>query len=261
MPPRDVFKAYKVTNRLNGRAYIGITRRTLRERWNSHTTWARGGRKGVLADAIREHGETAFVMEHLASAKTWEDLCAVELALICQERTLVWDGGYNVTQGGEGASLRLPGVSERRLAALKAKVCGVPKSPEHRAKLALAHVGLVASPETRAKMSAAGKGRPHSPEHVARQALANLGQKRSAETRAKVSAARTGQKASAETRAKLSAQRKGRKLNLSPEQRAARSMAHTGLRRSAETQAKLSAIRRAWWAAKRTSSEQGRLEL
>lgn len=259
MSQRDVFKAYKVTNRLNGRAYIGITRREIRERWGHHISWAKGGRKGVLADAIRECGQDVFSLEHLASALSWDDLCSLEQVLIAQECTLVWDGGYNVTEGGEGSRGYLKSEAERQ--AISAKLLGVPKSPEHRAKLALAKTGQRISPEAKAKMSASHRGKPHSPEHVARQALANLGQKRSAETRAKVSAARTGQKASAETRAKLSAQRRGRKLNLSPEQRAARSVAHTGLRRSVETRAKLSAIRRACWAAKRIpASEQGSLE-
>jgi group I intron endonuclease len=254
------FQAYKVTNQLNGRVYIGITRQKLRSRWMAHVSWAKCGRKGVLADAIREHGEAAFVMEHLASARTWDDLCAVELALICQERTTIWDGGYNVTQGGEGMNGYVATESHRR--AISAKLKGVPKSAEQRAKLALARTGTTASPDTKAKMSAAHKGKSQSPEWVQRRMSATAGRKCSAETRAKISLARSIQKASAETKAEMSASRKGRKLNLSPEQRAAYSAAKTGLRHSAETRAKISAARRAREAAKRTQeSSQERLQL
>jgi group I intron endonuclease len=256
---RDVFKAYKVTNRLNGRAYIGITRRSLRERWHSHLSWARGGRKGVLADAMRECGEGAFVMEHLASARTWKDLCEVETALICQERTMIWDGGYNVTQGGEGMNGYIMPESQRE--AIRARMLGIPKSPESRAKLALAKTGSKHTAETKAKMSAAHSGRPHSPDWVRRQAATLAGRPKSPEHRAKLSIAKTGQKASAETRAKLSALKKGRKLNLTPEQRAKRSEAHTGLRRTTETRARISAARRAYETARRAVSSQERLDL
>jgi group I intron endonuclease len=259
MSQRDVFKAYRITNRLNGRAYIGITRRSLRKRWNSHVSWAKCGRRGVLADAMREHGAATFVLEHLASARTWKDLCAVEAALICQERTMIWDGGYNVTEGGEGMNGYI--MSESHREAIRARVSGVPKSAEHRAKIALAKTGSKASAETKAKMSLARRGKAHSPEWVRQQALTTTGRPKSLEHRAKLSIAKTGQKASAETRAKLSALKKGRKLNLTPEQRAARSAAHTGLRRSVETRAKLSSIRRAWWASRRVPEGQGGLDL
>jgi group I intron endonuclease len=259
MSQRDVFKAYKVTNQLNGRIYIGITRRSLRQRWQSHLSWAKCGRKGVLADAMREHGEAAFVMEHLASARTWKDLCEVETTLICQERTMIWDGGYNVTEGGEGMNGYIMPESHRE--AIRARVSGVPKTPEHRAKLALARTGLQASAETKAKMSLARRGKPHSPEWVRRQALTTIGRPKSAEHRAKLSVAKTGQKQSPDHVAKAAVGRKGRKLNLTPEQRAKRSEARTGVRRSAETRAKLSSIRRAWWAPRRVPEGQGGLDL
>ena len=91
-----------------------------------------------------------------------------------------------------------------RAAGLRARLRGVPKSPEAIAKLALARTGSKASPETRAKMSAAQRqatfagvgattgndaaGRPKSPEHRAKLSAARMGQKPSAETRAKLSA-------------------------------------------------------------------------
>jgi group I intron endonuclease len=245
------FKAYKVTNILNGMAYIGITTQTVAKRWRFHVSWATCGRKGVLADAIREHGEAVFSVEHLASARSRADLLALEQVLVAQERTLIWDGGYNVTEGGEGRHGYLMPEHERQ--AIRDRLRGVPKSPEHRAKLAAAKRGLKASPEARANMSRAGKGKTHSAEHVARQSASLIGRPKSLEHRAKLSAAKTGQKASAETRAKLSAMRKGRLLNLSPEQRAKRSAAHLGVKRSAETRAKVSAARQAYEAARRSA--------
>jgi group I intron endonuclease len=214
------FRAYKIINTVSGGAYIGATTRTLAARWQAHVSKARCGLKTVLADAIRKYGEAAFVIEHMASARTHSDLFAVEQFLIDQERTLVRFGGYN-------SSIR-----------------GVAKSADHRAKLALSRLGTKASAETKAKLSAMRAGKSHSPEWVRRQAETIRGRPKSLEHRAKLSAAKTGQKASEETKAKLSAQRKGRKLNLTPEQRAERSARASARRHSAEARAKISAARR-----------------
>lgn len=71
---------------------------------------------------------------------------------------------------------------------------GVPKSPEHRAKIAAAMKGKKKSPEHVAKMSAAFKGKPN---------LACRGKPLSEEHRAKLSAAHTGKTLSPEHRAKI----------------------------------------------------------
>lgn len=73
---------------------------------------------------------------------------------------------------------------------------GVPKSPEHRAKIAAAMKGKRKSPEHVAKMSEALKGKPN---------LACLGVPLTEEHRAKLSEAHRGKTLSAEHRAKIAA--------------------------------------------------------
>jgi hypothetical protein len=77
---------------------------------------------------------------------------------------------------------------------------GVPKSPEHRAKIAAANIGKRHSEETKAKMRAA-----------------KLGKAKSLETRARMSQARKGMVFSDETRARMSASAKERAAD--PDQR------------------------------------------
>lgn len=81
---------------------------------------------------------------------------------------------------------------------------GVPKSPEHRAKLAEANRGKTHSAETKAKMSAASRGRKKTLEH-----------------RAAISAGRTGIQFSDETRAKMAASARVRAMRLGERERRA----------------------------------------
>lgn len=74
---------------------------------------------------------------------------------------------------------------------------GKPKTPEHRRKLALAHIGLRPSLETRLKMSNSQKGRKMSPEAIAKTAASHRGRKRSEATRQKLREAWTKRKATA----------------------------------------------------------------
>lgn len=271
------FKAYKITHVASGRAYIGITTQTVRARWRGHLRWAAQKKRGCLADAIREYGGEAFVVEHVASAINWEALCLLEQSLIIQDHTFRDDGGYNLTFGGEGMLGYV--VPEPIRSAHIARITGVPKTPECRAAISAAKKGVALSLETRRKMSIAQtglkrpeefkeklskfwKGRPRSPEHCEHIRLSKLGTTASEEARAKMSAARKGvpkpprsaewrakmseiaqnRVFTPETRAKMSAARRGRSMPpCSPEQRAKLSEAARGRKHSLETRARMSA--------------------
>ena len=112
--------------------------------------------------------------------------------------------GYNLTEGGEGASGRIttPETRSKLSAALKGNTnCkGNTPSTETRAKIAAAMRG-----------NAHAKGTRHSIESREKMSAALQGKKKSAEHRAKMSAAHKGKPCSAATRAKISAKLKGRK--------------------------------------------------
>lgn len=171
---RPLFQAYLITCLVNGRRYVGITSRTLKERWAEHEYSSRVGQpKGmVLSRAIAKHGLENFTIEAICSARTWEDICEAETVLIAQWGTRA-PKGYNVRAGGEGAYGRAPTAEsiERSAAKHRGKPChpntraaavrthlGRPKSPEHCAKIALARTGWVPSVEVRARISAKKMG-------------------------------------------------------------------------------------------------------
>lgn len=121
---------YRIINTLNGKGYIGLTSKTLAKRWAAHKSDARRGSKAALHVAIRKHGESAFVADHVVSLLptfTLADLQDLERAVIAQDGTFSFDGGYNRNRGGDGCPKGT--VAWRR---------GKPLSAEHRANLAAA---------------------------------------------------------------------------------------------------------------------------
>ena len=111
--------AYRITNLVNGREYLGITRQDADRRWASHVRHARAGSTFPIHQAIRKYGPAAFAVHTIACARGRYNAWGLERLLIAQERTHVGCGGYNVTLGGQGNF-------------------GTQFSPEHRAKIAAA---------------------------------------------------------------------------------------------------------------------------
>lgn len=83
--------------------YVGITSKCVDSRWALHKRNAANGRSGALYREMRKIGVEAFVPGVVASARSWEDLCSVEITLIEQHDTYCLRGGCNLTLGGDGA--------------------------------------------------------------------------------------------------------------------------------------------------------------
>lgn len=189
--------AYLVTNTINGKQYVGISRHsTPGKRWQEHIAQSKRGPNGrlkpfLLHKAIIMYGQTAFTIEHVASALDWKSLCATEVSLIAQYRTFWFGGGgYNMTRGGDGVDA--PRTPEWR-AKISASNMGKRMSPEFCAKMSAARLGI---PHDRGpKISAALKGRAKSEEHLARLRANHkgmTGRTMSSEHKAKVIAVNTG---------------------------------------------------------------------
>ena len=180
--------------------YIGITIQGIRVRWLSHCSAARNSKNRALPRAIRKYGPKAFVVEHIASAKTREDLMALEVLLIKQWNTLA-PQGYNLTGGGDGCfapsdetrrKISISGTGRKPNGTTRQKMSawqiGKPMSQETREKIRLAKSGNTRSPESRSKQSATLKNCPELIARLAKFSLAIKGTKRSMEVRAKISA-------------------------------------------------------------------------
>lgn len=90
---------YQITNKLNGKSYIGQTIGTLANRARLH-----GYGKTLLGRTIRKHGWAIFDVKTLLHANDLDELNYYEAALISKRGTLAPDG-YNFRAGGDNSRL------------------------------------------------------------------------------------------------------------------------------------------------------------
>ena len=85
---------YKITNKLNGKPYVGQTTRTLEERFLEHSK-----ADSYPGRAIRKHGKENFSIEILVECQTQKELDEQERFFI-EKFNCKHPNGYNFTEGG-----------------------------------------------------------------------------------------------------------------------------------------------------------------
>ena len=92
---------YKITNRITGKIYVGLTTMSLSDRWNDHKSCSRNPAKytSALYCSMRKHGVENFTIEVIDTAATLEELNIKERTYIKAFNTLV-PNGYNLDNGG-----------------------------------------------------------------------------------------------------------------------------------------------------------------
>ena len=131
---------YKITCLVNGKAYVGVTGRTVEQRWVEHTyDSARAKAPTHISKAIKKYGKKNFSIECLYEAVSYTEAHKVERACISAHNTFV-PSGYNLTTGGE-------------------KLAGVKVSDAIRQKISDYNKSLWSDPEYKAVRVAAMYGR------------------------------------------------------------------------------------------------------
>jgi group I intron endonuclease len=174
---------YKITNTINGMAYVGQTTKTLAQRWTEHIYDSVGKRRrkynSYLHLAIEKYGKENFTTEVLNVCVDKTSLDAVERFYINTLSTVRPDG-YNISLGGTGV------------------MHGRKMSAEARAKISAGLIGHAGSKfkhteEAKKKISESLKNN-----------FRSLGRKHSEETKQKMREAHLGREFSDEHRQKLS---------------------------------------------------------
>lgn len=143
---------YKITNKVNGKIYIGQTVQKLIDRWSDHSRPCSGRHKNgsVIAAAIHKYGKENFTVEQIDTAETLEELNIKEITYIKALNTLS-PNGYNLELGGD---------SKRCHEETKAKISATLKGTPIKNR----YTGGNKAPRTdqqKAHLSAMNKGKPN----------------------------------------------------------------------------------------------------
>ena len=181
---------YVITNKVNGKQYVGQTSKDLNVRWGEHTRIKSVPSCGYLHNAIRKYGADNFDIKPLVIVGTKQEMDFYEKQLISVLDTKA-PNGYNLTNGGDG-------------------VLGFTFSKEQKQKISKGLVGRRMSDKTRAKLLERNKnnkfslGRTMPEEHRLMLIRINTGSTRTDDVRRRMSELHKGKKHSEETKRKMS---------------------------------------------------------
>lgn len=87
---------YKIQNKINGKIYIGITKKSINERIKEHFIT-----NSLIGKALRKYGSQCFDITIITHDNNWTTLCDKEMEYICFYDSK-YPNGYNLTDGGDG---------------------------------------------------------------------------------------------------------------------------------------------------------------
>lgn len=100
-----IYSIYRLTNLLNGKKYIGMTKRDCELRLQEHIhEGIRGVSQFPIHQAIRKYGEGNFLFEVLLQTKQRKHIKQLEIDMIVENKSHITQHGYNKTWGGDGAT-------------------------------------------------------------------------------------------------------------------------------------------------------------
>jgi group I intron endonuclease len=99
-----LYKLYKITNMVNNKGYIGITKSSLLQRWTEHLGDSVNPVYPIHL-AINKYGPDNFKMELLDESFDRVKISSSEDPTIELYRTRIYQNGYNVAKGGYGGDL------------------------------------------------------------------------------------------------------------------------------------------------------------
>jgi group I intron endonuclease len=168
---------YCIKNKVNGKEYVGLTKRTIDSRWKQHIqeslrlgSWEYNT---PLGNAIKKYGKDSFDISILKECGSILELKEEEKRFISVRKSLSKYGGYNLTEGGDGRfGYKLSEETKNKLRSFN---LGKKMSKESKEKMSIAAKirtfgkpspmeGKKHTEDAKYKISEAGKGRVHSEE-------------------------------------------------------------------------------------------------
>jgi len=209
---------YRIINKINGKVYIGKTTKTHMHRWALHRKAVQSGSQVYFHRAVRKYGFKSFTIEPLYTAKTEQELTAMETFFIILHQSHKPENGYNGTLGGDGTGLLTEETRQRMRDAKTPEIRHRLSEQRKGKKLSEAHCKAIGDskrgaknpwfgkkrPDVVAAMHRATDGKPLSPQHREKLSKAHQGKTLSEEHRHRLSEAHKGMEFSEEHRKNLS---------------------------------------------------------
>lgn len=126
-------EVYKITNKVTGKIYIGITNQGSGARYRHHWYEARIGESAPIHKSMAKYGEENFTLEIIDFADTYEELKEKERFWIKELNSMDRKIGYNLTEGGDGTFGRMH--SEETKEKIRQKAIGRKMSEETKKKM------------------------------------------------------------------------------------------------------------------------------
>ncbi len=100
-----MFTIYLITNKVNGKVYVGQTNQGVQKRWVAHCYCARSGWTYPICRAIRKYSPESFSLEEIATAdnQKWADYLERVWILLYDSRSR--QKGYNIREGGNTSAM------------------------------------------------------------------------------------------------------------------------------------------------------------
>jgi len=96
-----MFRVYRIKNKINNKNYIGITSRSIEERFNEHISRAScNHRNSRLYAAIRKYGVDSFILTEIDKSDNEDAVRKLEEKYIRKFDS--YENGYNCNYGGHG---------------------------------------------------------------------------------------------------------------------------------------------------------------
>lgn len=194
---------YKITNKINGKIYIGQTRQSLAQRWSKH---CKQKKTNYMYSAIHKYGRENFTIEEIDRASSEQELNEKEIYWISFYNSTNREIGYNIKEGGNQCSC----PEETRLKIGEANAGRKPSelaiqnsvnsrkgkklSDQTRQKMSESRIGHTVSEETRQVLKSKLTGKKRTPEQIERIRQGQLGRKQTEEHKEAIRQGNLGKK-------------------------------------------------------------------